>query len=215
MVTVADCERVQARWFGVRAQLKGRTWVDEGHVWTDSPDDGVNLMFPVHPSLDVVRRGVAYAVQAGRPVVGVWLGLEADPSALEAEGFERGWAPWWMTADVGDVGAADDPRITVEPAYEGTCWKASALHEGRHAGQAWSFVVGELAGIFDMAVWPPFRRRGLGTGLLRQVCDAARSAGAKSAVLNATPEGKLLYSTCGFRQIGEGITYWRHLPQTA
>ena len=51
MVTVADCERVQARWFGVRAQLKGRTWVDEGHVWTDSPDDGVNLMFQTRASL--------------------------------------------------------------------------------------------------------------------------------------------------------------------
>ena len=33
----------------------------------------------------------------------------------------------------------------------------------------------------------------------------------KHAVLNATPEGKLLYRACGFRQIGEGITWWHHL----
>jgi predicted GNAT family acetyltransferase len=56
---------------------------------------------------------------------------------------------------------------------------------------------------------PQQRRRGLGSGLLRAVCAAAREAGGRHAVLNATPEGKLLYETCGFRQIGAGITYWR------
>jgi GNAT superfamily N-acetyltransferase len=208
VVTVADCERVQADWFRVRAR---RTWVEDEHLWTDGPEDGLNLMFPGRLSADVVRRGVAYARRHDRRSVGVWLGLDTDPAMLAAEGFERGWSPWWMTADLADVGAPDDPRITLESADGGVSWKATAFHEGRHAGQAWSFVDGELAGIFDMGVWPPFRRRRLGTGLLRQVCDAARSAGAKSAVLNATPEGKLLYSTCGFRQIGEGITYWLHL----
>jgi GNAT superfamily N-acetyltransferase len=80
--------------------------------------------------------------------------------------------------------------------------------EGRFAGHAWSFVSSSgLAGIFDMAVWPPFRRRGLGTALVKAVSVAS---GAQRAILNATREGKLLYETCGFRQIGEGITYWRH-----
>jgi GNAT superfamily N-acetyltransferase len=62
-----------------------------------------------------------------------------------------------------------------------------------------------------MDVWEPFRRRGYGTGLLRTVCAAARRAGARQAVLNATPEGKLLYEACGFTQIGEGITWWRRI----
>ena len=62
-----------------------------------------------------------------------------------------------------------------------------------------------------MDVWEPFRRRGYGTGLLRTVCTAARRAGARHAVLNATPEGELLYNSCGFTRIGEGITWWRHL----
>ena len=39
-----------------------------------------------------------------------------------------------------------------------------------------------------MDVWEPFRRRGFGTGLLYAVCAAARQAGAKHAVLNATPD---------------------------
>ena len=62
-----------------------------------------------------------------------------------------------------------------------------------------------------MDVWEPFRRRGLGTGLLHAVCSAAGDAGARHAVLNAAPEGKLLYSGRGFTQIGEGITWWLHL----
>ena len=62
-----------------------------------------------------------------------------------------------------------------------------------------------------MRVWPRFQRRGIGTALLATVCAAARDAGAKRAALNATPEGKLLYSSCGFSQIGEGITWWHHM----
>jgi GNAT superfamily N-acetyltransferase len=65
-----------------------------------------------------------------------------------------------------------------------------------------------------MAVWPPFRRRGIGSALLAAVCTAAAEAGARNAVLNATPEGKLLYSTAGFTQIGAGRTWWRHLDRT-
>ncbi|MEY9932923.1 GNAT superfamily N-acetyltransferase [Catenulispora sp. GP43] len=83
----------------------------------------------------------------------------------------------------------------------------------RFAGRAWSHLSGETAGVFDMVVWPRFQRRGLGSGLLRAVVAAAATAGAGNAVLNATPEGKLLYESCGFRQIGAGITWWLHLDQ--
>jgi GNAT superfamily N-acetyltransferase len=133
-----------------------------------------------------------------------------------------------MVADLTGVTAAD-PRVQLQTSstdYSGEhasytaqlsiarrhpcrAWYAAAYDNERFAGRAWSFVDGDLAGIFDMAVWPPFRRRGLGTALLGAVCAAAREAGAGHAILNATPEGKLLYETCGFRQIGEGITYWR------
>ena len=68
-----------------------------------------------------------------------------------------------------------------------------------------------IAGICDMDVWPRFQRRGLGRALLRAVCGSARAAGARDAVLNATPDGERLYSTEGFVRIGNGITYWHHL----
>jgi GNAT superfamily N-acetyltransferase len=91
-------------------------------------------------------------------------------------------------------------------------WYAAAytLHDRRFAGRAWSFLDGDLAGVFEMDVWQPFRRQGYGAQLLHTVCAAARRAGARHAVLNATPEGKLLYSSRGFTQLGEGVTWWRH-----
>jgi GNAT superfamily N-acetyltransferase len=61
-----------------------------------------------------------------------------------------------------------------------------------------------------MAVRPPVRRHGLGTALLQTACAAVGAAWAAYAVLNATPDGKKLYETCGFPQIGESITWWLH-----
>lgn len=86
---------------------------------------------------------------------------------------------------------------------------ASRLGSPAAPGSFHDAATDDLAGIFDMAVWPSFRRRGLGTALLRAICAAA--TGARHAALNATPEGKLLYSRCGFTHIGEGTTWWLHL----
>lgn len=233
VVTVADCQRVQRSWFTVRAQtLAGTVWTDGPLTWTDGPD-GLNLMFPTEMTTTGLLRGVEVARERGRAVVGAWLGLEVDTTPLAEAGFARGWSPWWMTVDLSTMIGRPDPRIELQ--QDSTdyrdqhahyreqlrltrlrpprAWYAAAYtaHPKRFAGRAWSFLDGGFAGVFDMEVWKPFRRRGLGTGLLYAVCDAARKAGARHAVLNATPEGKQLYQACGFVQIGEGITWWRHL----
>ncbi|AKU18630.1 GCN5 family acetyltransferase [Luteipulveratus mongoliensis] len=231
MVTVADCERVQSSWFRARAAtLGGEVWTDDEVLWTDGPD-GMNLMFPRALTAAGVRRGVDRARDLGRDIVGVWLSLEVDPAPLAEAGFERGWSPWWMTADLADVPVTRDPRVGLEQDssdYEGEfasyreqlaltrqrparAWYAAAHTPGHFAGRAWSYRDGDLAGVFDMEVWPEFQRTGLGTALLATVCAAAREAGAEHAVLNATPDGERLYRTCGFRRIGEGITWWHHL----
>jgi len=233
VVTVADCQRVQTNWFRLRAETcGGEVWTDGPLTWIDGPD-GQNLMFPTGMTTAAVRRGVARAKERGLHIVGAWLDLDVDPTPLAEAGFTRGWSPWWMTADLSTALDGTDPRIELQldsDDYQGEdpdygralavarrrpvrAWYAAAYTAGprRFAGRAWSFLDGDLAGVFDMAVWPPFRRRGFGTGLLRAVCAAARRAGARHAVLNATPEGKLLYTSCGFNQIGEGITWWNHL----
>jgi GNAT superfamily N-acetyltransferase len=233
MVTVADCERVQSDWFRARAGLLGgEVWTDGPLTWTDGPD-GQNLMFPRSMTVARVLRGADRARARGRPIVGAWLSLATDPAPLAAAGFEKGWSPWWMTADADDVAGPPDPRIELAgeatgdavgyPADRGElllarvrparAWYAAAYTGPSHrlAGRAWSFLDGDLAGIFNMEVEESCRRRGLGTGLLRAVGAAARGAGARSFVLNATPQGKQLYRTRGFTQIGEGITWWLHL----
>ncbi len=237
MVTIEDCQRVQTNWFRLRAErCGGHVWTDGPLMWTDGPD-GQNLMFPAAMTTAGVRRGVERAWDRGLAVVGAWLSLDVDPAPLAEAGFTRGWSPWWMTADLSPLPPPQDPRVELQletndyadddPGYAGLlaaardqparAWYAAAYTEGirRFAGRAWSFRDGDLAGVFDMAVWKPFRRRGLGTGLLHAVCAAARDAGARHAVLNATPEGSLLYSACGFTQIGEGITWWCHRDPVA
>lgn len=240
MVTVADCERVQTHWFTTRAAvLGGEVWQDGPLIWIDGPD-GLRLMFPKEIPPPELARGLERAAALRRPTVGVWLGLDVQTDALARAGFERGWSPWWMTARAQDVAPADDARIELQEDtldYDGEhadyrdelalardrprhSWYAAAYAgaERRFAGRAWSHLAGQLAGVFDMAVWPPFRRAGLGTALLRTVCTVAAEAGADGFVLNATPEGKLLYERCGFTQIGEGITWWLHrdnLPDNA
>jgi GNAT superfamily N-acetyltransferase len=190
-------------------------------------------MFPTAMTTRAVLRGVERARDLGLPIVGAWLDLGVDPTPLAEAGFIRGWSPWWMTADLSKTVGGPDKRVELQldssdyedadPDYRKVlavarrqpthAWYAAAytVRARRFAGRAWSFLDGDLAGVFDMDVWPPFRRQGFGTGLLHAVCAAARQAGARDAVLNATPEGKLLYSACGFTQIGEGITWWYHL----
>jgi GNAT superfamily N-acetyltransferase len=238
VVTVADCQRVQTSWFRYRAEtLGGEVWSEGPLTWIYGPD-GQNLMFPSRISTAAALRGVERARARGLPRVGAWLDLSVDSTPLAEAGFERAWSPWWMTAELSTVDLRLDPRVelqretsdyqqedreyprllTVARRQPTLAWYAAAYTADprRFAGRAWSFVDGDgegkLAGIFDMAVWPPFRRRGFGTALLHAVCAAARESGARHAVLNATPEGKLLYSRCGFTQIGQGITWYHHLP---
>ncbi|GEK22940.1 GNAT family N-acetyltransferase [Cellulomonas xylanilytica] len=226
--TVADCERVQTSWFQLRSEVLGvDAWEDTGLVWANG-----DLMFPQVIDPAALARGVERSRAGGTTVVGAWLGLDVDPSPLAAAGFERGWSPWWMAGPTDLGGLPADPRVQLQEhttdyvgehaPYAETlamarlrpsrAWYAAAYAEGRFAGRAWSHRVEELAGVFDVDVWQPFQRRGLGAGLMRAVCAAAADAGARDVVLNSTPTGVRLYEKCGLERIGTGITWWLHPP---
>ena len=228
--TVADCEINQAAWnAAVAVAGGGEVWEDDGLRWSWQAHDGhLMLNFPRSIDLAAACRGVEAARERGACIVGAWLASDVDPSRLETAGFERGWEPWWMAAELESIAEPDDQRVTItadvlEYGPEGQrllsladssdarAWHAVARVDGRFAGRAWAFAPGDVAGIYDMDVWPPFRRRGLGRALLRRLCCSARAAGAQIAVLNATPDGHRLYSVEGFARIGTGITYWHHL----
>ena len=186
------------------------------------------LSFPQAIDAAAAQQGVAVARERGACTVGACLAGDVDASGLKAAGFERGWEPWWMTASLDSVADPDDDRMTITtevPEYgpegqrllsladapEARARHAVARVDGYFAGRGWAFAPRDIAGIYDMDVWPDFQRQGLGRALLRTVCASARAAGAHAAVLNATPHGERLYSAEGFARIGTGITYWHHL----
>ncbi len=163
------------------------------------------LNFPQQIPVAAAHRGVTEARRRGARIVGAWLATEVDASPLEGAGFERGWEPWWMAAPLAAIAEPDDERVLISrevPEYDecgrrllslveapgSRAWHAVARVDGRLAGRAWAFAAGDLAGIYAMDVWPGFQRRGLGRALLRSVCDSARAARARVAVLNATPD---------------------------
>jgi GNAT superfamily N-acetyltransferase len=228
--TVVDCERMQAAWnLAIARAGGGEAWEDAGLEWSwQAHDHSVMLNFPRALDAAALRRGVDAARDRGACIIGAWLAADVDASPLEAAGFERGWEPWWMAADLTAIRDCDDDRVSVTahvPEYgpegqrllrlaqdrDATAWHAVARVEGVLAGRAWSYAKGLHAGVYDMDVWPDFQRRGLGRALLRAVCSAARTAGAQVVSLNATPQGEAVYTGEGFTRIGTGITYWHHL----
>jgi GNAT superfamily N-acetyltransferase len=210
VIGIRDCEAAQAAWFGARASERGRAWSDEGHDWYFIADDRhLHLLFPEALDAAAVARGVDEARRL-RATVGVWLRPETDPRVLADAGFEHGWQPWWMVAELASVPAATDPRVRVEAPTPGR-WTAVASEDGASFGVATAHLgTPHTAGIFDMGVYPQWQRQGVGSALLSAVCAAAAGAGATSAALNATPEGERLYSRRGFVRVGDGETWWLH-----
>jgi hypothetical protein len=62
-----------------------------------------------------------------------------------------------------------------------------------------------------MGVAPGERRRGIGRSLTLAALQIAGTQGCAAAILNATPEGELLYRAVGFASVGVAQTWWLDL----
>lgn len=88
-------------------------------------------------------------------------------------------------------------------------------------GQAIVNLTDEIAGLFNVAVHPDARRRGIGTALTIAAMRVAREHGATRIALNATAEGLPMYRNLGFSHDGDGMTWFlparraRFLPDPA
>lgn len=72
--------------------------------------------------------------------------------------------------------------------------------EGAPAGTATTTVYGaDLAWIGMVLVHPDYRRRGIGSSLLRRCIDYLHERGVRCIKLDATPAGKELYAQLGFK----------------
>lgn len=137
---VADRVRAHVAWYSARAALPGgRRWSDVEVDWAwVAAERTAYALFPGPAPAVVWGRGLAVARQLRARSVAVWSAIDKDAPDLRAAGFEHGWQPVWMS------------RPTA----------------GFVAGRAWIHLDGDLAGLFDLEVWPRFQRRGLGTELL-------------------------------------------------
>lgn len=75
-------------------------------------------------------------------------------------------------------------------------------------GQAIVNLTGEIAGLYNVAVHPDARRRGIGRALTTAAMQVAFQSGASRIALNSTPEGLRLYLGLGFRHLGDGMTWY-------
>jgi ribosomal protein S18 acetylase RimI-like enzyme len=88
-------------------------------------------------------------------------------------------------------------------------------------GQAIVNLTDEIAGLFNVAVHPEARRRGIGTALTMTAMQTAREHGATHVALNATAEGLPMYRSLSFSHDGDGMTWFlparraRFLPDPA
>lgn len=221
--------RSHTAWMTRKAGLPGGRAGRSGSVsWAFvSAERTMHLLFPEHPLRDDVADAIATADALGATSTALWCAEDRAAPELDGLGFERGWQPWWMEASLPARSGSGVPehvraRLVDRPrsheAHLGPLLRhadvflAEGYDDGRYAGRAWMLLTGTTAGLYDMEVWPAFRRRGIGRDILSVLMGAAAEAGADRMTLNATPEGAPLYATSGFDLLGAGRTYWRHRP---
>jgi GNAT superfamily N-acetyltransferase len=233
---IRACARNHRSWMAAGARATGgRVWSERGLHCSFTPGEhGGQLLlpFPGRFSPRAIGAAVRWADRRGVGITGCWsTGLGPDRTLEErllACGFCTGWQPHWMARSLRGVRPPADPRVTLAtevPEFDAhgqalltltrrrpaRFWLAIArTGEGRIAGFAWAHVAAGVAGVYDVVTFPNAQRQGLGTAMTNAVLAAARLAGARQAVLNATPDGELLYRTLGFRSLGWGRTWWRH-----
>ena len=169
------------------------------------------IPFPPQSTPSAVARAVDRAGELRLRTLSCW-SLTEDKrlgTLLIARGFEWGWQPWWMALELEQL-PPEEPRHRVFHRRRGSLDLLAVLEGDRNVGGVVVNPWRGIAGMYDMGVHPEHRRRGIGRALTLAACRVARDAGCTHAVLNATPEGELLYRTVGFRRLGEGRTWWQH-----
>lgn len=234
MVTIAQCQRLEAAWSAALATATGgKTFSTHGTTWVWLPARReLRGMFPERVSAHAVRPALAEGLRLGATSVRVWLNGAVDAAGLDGLGFTPSWQPWWMAAPVSAVLLAkDDDAVLTDgvPEYSGPleqemrvlrlqpqqAWHAVTRdpEEGSVSGAAYSFCpsgitgLNALGGIHHLEVLPRYQRQGLATALLSATARAAGRAGAADVAVNASPEGYEFFSRRGFALLGRGRTY--------
>jgi len=89
-------------------------------------------------------------------------------------------------------------------------WYFAASLDGKPVGETTLCIGAGVAGIYDVEVLETFRRRGIGTALVRAaLVDAHERFGYRAAVLAATGMGLGVYTRLGFREVCK-LSFWKY-----
>jgi GNAT superfamily N-acetyltransferase len=134
----------------------------------------------------------------------VFIKVCAPPEVVEpllASGWSIAPVDFMMTADDlyrSDARHPDHYQYKLEPVPRGYVVSAHA-ENGEVGASGRVFLVGSTAVFDQIATHPDHRRRGLGRSIMSELGAAAFRDGATKGSLVATPDGRALYSTLGWR----------------
>ncbi|MFJ9814696.1 GNAT family N-acetyltransferase [Streptomyces sp. NPDC101151] len=137
---------------------------------------------------------------------GVWLKTFVPPETLEA------WLPcgWGLAGGPGFLMStslrATEPPPGLADGYRLRSWSRAGVTrvliraaDGAFAARGQIAVTGRTAVVDQVETDGAHRRKGLGRVVMGTLAAAAAGEGATTAVLGATPEGRALYETAGWR----------------
>ncbi|NUU07824.1 GNAT family N-acetyltransferase [Leifsonia sp. C5G2] len=112
----------------------------------------------------------------------------------------RTWVRVWS-------GAAPDPAVVSALATAGLgdgrrVHHLVAVLDGRAVGCSAAVLAGDAVAVEHVVTEPSHRGRGIGSALTAAAVEAGRAAGARRAVLTASPDGAGLYRRLGFEEQG-------------
>ncbi|HLI94172.1 MAG TPA: GNAT family N-acetyltransferase [Puia sp.] len=226
--------------------LGGRMIESRGLSWTSGTPHSSSMI--AFPEMDAESAGqqldevIAFYLREPPGGAACWA---LDPPVpgdlgirLLARGFQPGWRPHWMAADLTQLSSHHpEPRnlrivpdnetsllavpdlpyarvVIPDPAtaeFPGQWTRFVAWVRGKVVGQSVVFLTSGplgVAGIYHVGVVPGSRSKGIGKAVTRAACLYAQERGYRYAVLNSTEAGKRPYGQLGFWSTGDGWTWW-------
>jgi ribosomal protein S18 acetylase RimI-like enzyme len=118
--------------------------------------------------------------------------VTAAQSAAYTDALTAGFAvPRDAFGSLMDGAVLDMPELTGYMAYQG----------GEAVATGLGICIADLVGVFNIAVVPWARCKGFGKAMTAKVVAEGLAAGADAAYLHATPDGRPLYESMGFRVV--------------
>jgi ribosomal protein S18 acetylase RimI-like enzyme len=186
--------------------------VERPFSWWLGPADRPRGLGTILEDLGLVRAESELAMalplraahEAGSPVPG--LEVRRVRTATELDAFAQLSAANW---DPPDLDVLEFYRVTAPAllAPESPQWFYLGYLDGEPVATAEATLEAGTVGLFSIGTRPAFRRRGIASGVMRQMLHDAQAAGCDLAVLQAAEAGVGLYHRLGFTAFGEITEY--------